>query len=214
MKKILFTNLVITFALGIYGQTNNYPMPEFNNEVYWLRKDSSKVVRLEKNSSKMDTKVNMVSGSENSYTLDGERSSVRLNSGSRLSFIYTTGNVSSSPNHSADSTMRVNGIDPNMMQGFSGGVTDPSNSITLYKLNEEKGNRKIILMKVGGVLSFSNHKQRSSDKYSFSVKKIKEGYWELLVDKTLPKGEYAFSVSAMSMTNMDGSITVFAFAID
>jgi len=46
------------------------------------------------------------------------------------------------------------------------------------------------------------------------VKKIREGYWELVIDKTLPKGEYAFSMMGMGMGNMDGSTTLFSFGID
>lgn len=44
------------------------------------------------------------------------------------------------------------------------------------------------------------------------VRKIRNGYWELVVDKSLPKGEYAFTV--MSMMSMDGAVTIFAFGID
>ena len=40
----------------------------------------------------------------------------------------------------------------------------------------------------------------------------RDGYWELLVDKSLPKGEYAFTI--MSMMSMDGAVTIFAFGIN
>jgi len=50
--------------------------------------------------------------------------------------------------------------------------------------------------------------------YSFSVRKVREGYWELVIDKSLPKGEYAFTVQGTGMSNMDGSVTIFAFGID
>ena len=63
-------------------------------------------------------------------------------------------------------------------------------------------------------MPFASKKSKSSDKYTFSVRKIREGYWELVIDKTLPKGEYAFSMIGMGMGNMDGSTTLFAFAID
>jgi hypothetical protein len=91
-------------------------------------------------------------------------------------------------------------------------MNDPSNTITLYKAESGKGNRKIYLMKTGG--AFSMGKNKSSDKFTFSLKKIREGYWELLIDKSLPKGEYAFAVQGMNMNNMDGSIVIFAFAVD
>jgi hypothetical protein len=54
---------------------------------------------------------------------------------------------------------------------------------------------------------------QSSEKYTFSARKIKEGYWELVVDKPLPKGEYAFTMMGMG-TGMDGSTVIFAFGVD
>ena len=86
--------------------------------------------------------------------------------------------------------------------------------ITLYQADVEKGERKIYLMKSGGAMPFASKKNKASDKYSFSVRRIRDGYWELVIDKTLPKGEYAFTVMGMGMANMDGSVTLFAFAID
>jgi hypothetical protein len=107
--------------------------------------------------------------------------------------------------------MRANGADPDMMRGMS----EPSNSITLYKAEPAKDKRKVYLMKSPGVVNpFGSHKNQSSDKYIFSTRKIREGYWELLIDKTLPKGEYIFVMSNMSMSNMDGSMMLFAFAVD
>lgn len=49
------------------------------------------------------------------------------------------------------------------------------------------------MQKSGGAFSL-NKKIRSSEKYTFSIKKIREGYSELGIDKNLPAGEYAFSV--------------------
>jgi hypothetical protein len=46
------------------------------------------------------------------------------------------------------------------------------------------------------------------------LKKIKDGYWELIIDKPLPSGEYAFSMMGMGMADANGSHTVFAFGID
>ena len=156
-----------------------------------------------------------MAGMENGYTLDGERSAVRLTGGKDLSFIYSTGvspDKKTSPQ--TDSMMRANGIDPAMTSFASGSMMDPSRMITLYQVDPEKGVRKVILMKSGGALPFASKKPKSSDKYSFSVRKIREGYWELVVDKSLPKGEYAFTVMGTGMANMDGSVTLFAFAID
>ena len=205
--------------LSLYSTAqNNYPVPEFSNEVYWYKKDSNKVVRLEKNTTKMDTKTKMggMGGAENGYSIDGERSTVRLNKGNDLSFVFATGSGSTaqSSNPAADSTMRANGIDPSMMQGM-GAMNDPANMISLYKVESGKGQRKVLLMKTPGMLPFGSKKIKSSDKMGFSVKKVKEGYWELVIDKKLSSGEYIFvmnSTSAMGMAT--GDATLFAFGID
>jgi hypothetical protein len=221
MKKYFLIALTVLISdpfLFAQAEQTKYPEPEFSNEVYYLKKDSANTtVRLEKGSSKMETKTKMggMGGSESGYILDGEKSIVRLKTGSNLSFIISKGSgasMSSSPR--TDSMMKANGINPSEMSGMMGSMNDPSNAITLYKAETEKGKRKIYMQKIGGAMSFGNKKMQSSDKYTFSVRKIREGYWELVIDKTLPKGEYAFSMMGMGMGNMDGSTTLFAFGID
>jgi len=215
MKKSCIAILLLIAAPYLFSQTK-YPDPEFNNEVYYLKKDSvNTVVRLEKNSSKTDNKTKAAGfgGIENAYEIEGERSSVRFASGTNLSFIFSNGASSVTPNHTRDSIMRANGMDPSMAQSMGGGFMDPGNQISLYKTETGKNKRRIILQKIGG--AFGSKKPTSSDKFTFSVKKIRDGYWELVVDKPLAKGEYAFTM--MDMTNV-GSINagplVFAFAID
>ena len=214
MKKLLSFSIALCFVISASAQ--NYPSPEFSNEVYWLRKDSSKVIRLEKETSKMETKTKMggMGGAENGYVIEGERSLVRLKNGIDLSFVFTIGSAPQSSNPSADSAMKANGIDPAMMQNM-GAMNDPANSITLYKTETAKGERKIYLMKTPGMLPFGSKKIKSSDKPGFSVKKIKEGYWELVIDKKLSPGEYAFVMTNMSGMGMaTGGATLFAFGVD
>jgi len=203
--------------LSLYSTAqNNYPVPEFSNEVYWYKKDSNKVVRLEKNTTKMDTKTKMggMGGAENGYSIDGERSTVRLNKGNDLSFVFATVTAAQPSTASADSTMRANGIDPAMLQGM-GSMNDPANMITLYKAESGKGERKVLLMKTPGMLPFGSKKIKSSDKMGFSVKKINEGYWELVIDKKLSSGEYVFVMPNMSAMGMaTGGATLFAFGVD
>jgi len=77
MKKyLLLCSIVFIILPGTYSQSNNaiYPEPEFSKEVYFLKKDSiSKAIRLEKNSSKMDTKVKAAGfgGAEKAYLIEG-----------------------------------------------------------------------------------------------------------------------------------------------
>jgi hypothetical protein len=221
MKKYILVFAVLFMAATSRSQTDKkYPEPDFSNEVYYLKKESiNAVIRLEKNSSKMESKVKMggLGGSEMGYEMTGERSAVRFTRSNNLSFITSTGAGIRSSSKS-DSMMLANGMDPSMMSGMGGmmpGMNDPGKTITLYKVESEKGKRKIWMQKSGGAMPFASKKSQSSNKYSFSVKKIREGYWELVIDKPLPKGEYAFSMISMGMGgSMDGGTTLFAFGID
>jgi uncharacterized protein YxeA len=212
MKKIAFSIQLLLFTGVVIAQT--YPEPEFTNEVCYLKKDSSyKVIRLEKESSKMQTK-NGFGSSETSYSIDGEKSGMRINNGNNLSFIISSGSPGTTSSPKSDSAMRANGIDPSTIQQM-GSMMDPANTITLYKTEPGKRERKIYLQKSGGGFLPGAHKQHSSDKYTFSVRKIRPGYLELVIDKPLPKGEYAFTMmNMMGGGAMDGSILLFAFAID
>jgi uncharacterized protein YxeA len=211
MKKVLFSLFIIPITVIAYGQ--KYPEPEFGNEVSYLKKDSvTSIIRLEKGSSKMDTKMKMggFGGSESGYEMEGEKSTVRLSNGINLSFVFSNGASAQSSSSTAirDSMMRANGMDPSMMQS----MMDPSNMISLYKAEAGKDKRKILMQKSPG--AFGGKKSHSSDKFTFSVKKVREGYWELVIDKSLPKGEYVFTMMGMGMGSMDGSTSLFAFAID
>ena len=216
MKKyfLFFASFLIVGAAWAQSNKKKYPEPEFAKEIYFLKKDSVvSVMRLEKASAKMDSKTKMggFGGSESGYTWDETRSTVRLTDRNNLSFVFSTG-ASASSSARQDSMMRANGMDPAMMQQGMG--MDPTNMISLYKAESEKGKRKILMMKSPGASPFGSKKMQSSDKFTFSVKKIREGYWELVIDKPLPKGEYAFTLMGMGMANMDGSTSLFAFGVD
>jgi len=212
MLRMFFLSATLLLnAYWTYAQT--YPEPEFSNEVYYLKKDKDySLVRLEKSSSKMENKTKIVGPSEQSYNIEGDKSPVRLSSGTNFSFIISKGSSQGSSSSRSDSMMKANGLDPNMMDEMSMG--DPSQAITLYKASSEKNIRKIYLVKVGGYLSMGKSKLQSSDKMTFSVKKIRSGYWELVIDKPLAKGEYAFTMMGMGTSGMDGSTTIFAFGVD
>ena len=219
MKKYFLFSFALFSTCVVCAQLDKakYPEPEFSNEVYYLKKDSMlTVIRLEKASSKMESKKKMggYGGYENGYSMEGEKSAVRLSRGNNLSFIISNGNSGKKSSALTDSMMIAHGINPASMPGMMSGMTDPSNSISLYKVETEKGKRKIVLQKTGSALPFGNKKSKSADTYSFSVKKIREGYAELVLDKSLPRGEYAFSMMNMGMGTMDGAITLFAFAVD
>jgi hypothetical protein len=218
MKKTFLSPFVLLITSVAVAQT--YPEPEFSKEVYYLKKDSThSVMRLEKGSSKMESKAKMggMGGSESYYEIEASKSTARLINEKNLSFVFSTGASSgSSSSKQRDSMMLANGMDPSAMQGMGdmGGMNDPSSTITLYKVEAASGKRKVLLQKNPGAMPFGSKKQKTGDKYTFSLKKIRDGYWELVIDKTLPRGEYAFTMMGMGMGNMDGSITLYAFGID
>jgi hypothetical protein len=210
--------LLISFLCGIavLHAQKNYPEPEFTKEVYYLKKDSVySVIRLEKDNSKMESKTKMggFGGAESGYSMEGEKSAVRLTGGNNLSFVFSTGASARKSSPQMDSMMRANGMDPAMMQ--MGDMMDPASMISLYKAESGKDKRKIVMQKTPGAMPFGSKKMKSGDKYSFSVKKIRDGYWELVIDKTLPKGEYAFAMMDMTSAGAGGMNTIlFAFGVD
>ncbi|MEO5947500.1 MAG: hypothetical protein ABIP79_11840 [Chitinophagaceae bacterium] len=219
MKQNFLSLLAIFSALSVCAQPDlkKYPEPEFSKEVYYLKKDSvTTTVRLEKTSSKVESKAKLggFGGSESAYQIEGGKSTTRLNATNTKSFIFSNGASAKKTNSQADSMMAANGMDPSMMQDMMGGMNDPASTIVLYKAESANGNRKILLQKNPGAMPFGSKKQKTGDKYTFSVKKIREGYWELVIDKTLPGGEYAFTFSGMGMSSSDGSVTLFAFGVD
>ncbi len=218
-NKILVLGAGLLCSISAISQiaTADYPEPGTINEIYFWKKDSGVILlSLEKGSSKLDTKSKMAGfgGAESGYSLQGETSPVRLNNSKSLSFLFSTNVSSGSTSRLIDSMMKANGIDPASLKGVVASATDPANSITLYKTEPGKGIRKILMMKGGGAMPFSSKKTTTSDKFTFTVKKIREGYWELVIDKILLKGEYAFTLAAIGVGSKDGSIPLFAFGVD
>lgn len=218
MKKYA-SALIALINVTIAAMPQEYPEPEFSNEIYFLKKDSVySLVRLEKENASMEmkTKAAGFGGYENGYILEGEKSSVRLTKSPGLSFIFTnTAGGGQASSAEQDSMLRANGIDPSMMNASAGSMSamnDPVKTITLYKTDVAKGKRKVLMQKAPG--AFGGKKLQSSDKYTFSIKKIKDGYWELVIDKNLPTGEYAFTMLNMGLGSMDGSSTIYCFGID
>ena len=213
-KHILLLLLLATNTSLLLAQKKEqpYPTPEFMNEIYSLKKDSGTLKRLEKEETNMETSTRLggMGGVEVGYALKGDKSRVRLN-GNSNSFVFYLGEPAGNKEQT-DSMLRANGMDPASMPSFSGGMnTDPTSTTTLYKLITDKGNRKVIIQSAQGMKLISK-KTKESNKYSFSVKKVKEGYYEFQIDQPLPNGEYAFVVTAMP--GAMSSVKVFAFGVD
>lgn len=102
------------------------------------------MIRLEKNSSKLESRTKMggMGGGENGYTIEGEKSPVKLHNGN-LSFVFSTGS-SAEPSASSqrDSMMQANGMDPSMMLGMGSMSKDPSDIIAYTRSNPPKAREK------------------------------------------------------------------------
>jgi hypothetical protein len=212
MKKnlSLFIILIAAMLHTMAQNTKAYPLPEYSNEICLVKTDSTTtLVRLEKGSAQMQTKVKALGmgGMDNGYEIEGGKSTVRLHSGTNLVFVLFTGETSSSSPES-DSAMKANGIDPSMLSGAMSMFSDPSSIISLYNMRTDKGQRKVLLQSMG-LMGMS---KKTSTKYTLSIKKVKENYYEIKVDKPLPKGEYAFVM--MDSQGMDQSYKLFAFGVD
>jgi hypothetical protein len=212
-KNILILVLFVANSTLLRSQNSvqKYPTPEYSNEIYFFKKDSGQLSRLEKGYSKMDTKTKAggMGGGEYGYTLEGSKSNVRLPSGN-LSFVFFMGTAGGSSEQS-DSVMRANGMDPSAMSDAMGMMNDPSQTTSLYQMNVEKESRKITMQSFQGMKLLGKAKKEST-KYTLSIKKVKSGYYELVVDKPLPRGEYAFLI--MGSGNADGKSMLFAFGVE
>jgi len=183
MKKtiILLGCLILVNTLFANQSVDTIPEPEFINFIYQFDKSNNKLVDLEKANVEMKMKMKVIGGGSQSYAIDGSKSPVRLNESAR-SFMIT----------------------------ISGGAmtSDPSYSLSLYKLESKKSSREAPIAGYGGM----NTSQKSKQMVELRFKKIKEGTYEIIVANKLEKGEYGFI--NMSNMNSSGKITLFAFGID
>jgi len=143
-------------------------------------------------------------GSESAYNFKGEKAPVRFSSAQLPSFVFRmhqdyTGGKKDSSNAGMSSMSSLASMMDDAM--------DPSKSIALYSLDAKNGTRALIMQSSGGKFS---KKSKSSDKVPLSFRKIKDGYYEMVLDKPLPSGEYAFM---NVMAGVNGS-TMFLFEVD
>jgi len=219
MKKILACAFLIMPICSISFAQNSkqvYPEPEFMKEIYALNKENNSLVRLQKEASQMETKTKMggFGGAQQGYTIEGERSKIRFSSSRLPTFVFRSRELQSSVDGGMgnDSLSMMMGDDSlnKMMAGMGSmnsmmdDILDPSKMISLYSLDPKKGSRTLILQSSGG--TFSRNK-KSNNKYTLSFRKVKDGYYEIVVDKTLPRGEYGFVNSAMG--SMEAILFVF-----
>ena len=191
-----------------FAQTTaaSYPEPEFMQEVYAFNKGVNSLVRLEKEATKLETKTKAMGfgGSESAYNFKGEKSNIRFSTSQIPSFVFRMRQDMSGGNKgSKNDSMHSNPNMPDMssLNSMMDQMMDPSKTIALYILDQRTGERALVMQSSGGKFS---KKSKTSDKVMMSFRKIKDGYYEMVIDKPLPKGEYAFmnAMGGMSETTM------------
>lgn len=210
MKYIYFIAWCLLFKTSMAQEKpTSYPNPEYLNEVYLLKKDSMKLVRLEKFNTELETKTKLggFAGAEYGYYIDGERSKLRLNHGDNLVFVFYSGEEDMNNKKAVDSVLEANNMSSEDLRLDQ--HSNPLQNATLYKTTVSKGQRKILLQ--SATVNYGG-KKKDTNKHSFSLKKIKAGYYELAVDNSLPKGEYAFALMGAGSNYMQ--TTLFCFGID
>ena len=184
--KYLLTCLFIYLlnSPALFCQEDN---TEFEGQPYYFDKANNKMIALEKQLTKMKNKSKMMGygGSSMSYTIKGEKSTVTIARGDSIELHMTGG-----------------GMAMNMM--------DPTQFISLYKCDINKGDREVIMVESKGILGGGKQKE-GSEKISFSVKK-KENKVIFVLDKKLSAGEYAL----INMINMsqDQKVTAYCFRVE
>lgn len=137
---------------------------------------------------KQKKKLGGFGGVSFSYELEGEKSTVRLN---------------------ADSAIFV------LQQGTGMVGMDISMTLRLFKLEMKNGKR--IAVEGEYKSSVLGTGKTTDTKIVTRSKQLKEGLTQIVPEKKLEKGEYAFVSSMMEGNNYDGKntkYTVYAFAID
>jgi hypothetical protein len=222
MKTILLIKVFLLYTTVCIAQANikDYPEPEFAKEVYAFRKEKTELVRLEKQVSKMKSKAKLggVAGAENSYSLEDYKSNIRFTTKDKITFVFTTATGSlqtpkmpdsSNMDEDQKSTTGETDMPDNMPSYFD--FMDPSQMISLYQATVENNSRRITISSMEGMRFISTNKKESK-KFTYSLKKVRPGYFEMVPDKPFTPGEYAFII--LGSSDQDNSTLLFAFGID
>jgi len=207
--------VAVLMSASSFAQNDNanYPEPEYMQEIYAFNKSANTLARLEKESSKLETKTKAMGwgGSESAYNFKGGKSDVRFSSAQLPSFVfrmrqdYSGGMKNNKP--VKNDTTHSNSNNMSQLTNMMDDMMDPSKTIALYILDERSGERALVMQSSGGKFS---KKSKTSDKVVLSYRKIRDGYYEMVVDKPLPKGEYAF----MNAMGAGSESTMFLFGVD
>src|SRR5690348_4372025 len=87
---IAFVAVMMNASSFAQNNSTSYPEPEFLQEVYGFNKGANALVKLEKESSKLETKTKAMGwgGSESAYNFKGDKSNVRFTSTQLPTFVF------------------------------------------------------------------------------------------------------------------------------
>ena len=191
MKNIVFLILIcLTCRQQSFanGQKDSIPEPEFMNQVYQYDKINKKLVELEKVNAEMKSKIKLMGGGAVVYSMEGSKSDTRINS------------------------EKINSENSSFMITIAGGtmMSDPSMTLSLYRLDSKKGKREAPMSQYGGM--GNRNQEKGGSLIDIKFKKLKDGLYEIVISSRLEKGEYGFI--NMNGMNQTGKLKVYAFGID
>jgi len=140
------------------------PIPEFINQPYYFDKDDNRLIRLENNTGKLNTKKKTLGlqGAKQILSTDGGSSKVRFVSKNNINFLIKT----------------------------NGDVNDLTTYVKLFRLTPAGDKREVTVSSKEGIIN--NKDDGKSTTVSFSVKMISPENYMITFAEPLEAGEYAF----------------------
>lgn len=140
------------------------PTPEFINQPYYFDKDDNRLIRLENNTGKLNTKKKTLGlqGAKQILSTDGSSSKVRFVSKNNINFLIKT----------------------------NGDVNDLTTYVKLFRLTPANDKREVTVSSKEGIIN--NKDDGKSTTVSFSVKMISPENYMITFAEPLEAGEYAF----------------------
>ena len=140
------------------------PIPEFINQPYYFDRDDNRLIRLENNTGKINTKKKTLGlqGAKQILSADGGTSKVRFVSKNNITFLIKT----------------------------NGDVNDLTTYVKLYHLTPANDKREVVVNSKEGIIN--NKDGGKSTTVNFSVKMISPENYMISFAEPLEAGEYAF----------------------
>jgi hypothetical protein len=140
------------------------PIPEFINQPNYFDVDDNRLIKLENNTAKMNSKKKTLGlgGGKQFFTMDGPSSKIRFNSSKNVQFMLKT----------------------------NGDEIDLTSYIKLYKFAVSGDKREVVISSNGGILNSKTEDKSST--INLSVRKLSTGIYAITFNTPLDAGEYGF----------------------